>query len=168
MFRKNKIHIVLAMLIIGCLFLESEQRLAYSLDDAQLAPDFVLTDIYGNTLRLSDFKGKVVLIDFWATWCPFCRESIPMLKSLYEEYKDKGFVVVGIALEYDGGRTLRRFAKQKNIAYPLAVGKESLATEYSAYGVPTRFLINRQGEIVEKFIGFREKEVLESAIQELL
>lgn len=67
--------------------------------------------------------------------------------------KDKGLEIIGIALEYDGGKTLKRFAEEKKIAYPLAVGKESLAIEYSAYGVPARFLINRKGEIVEKFIG---------------
>ena len=168
MFRKNKIHIILAILIIGCLFIMPEQKIAYGLDDAKAAPDFVLTDIYGNPLRLSDFEGKVILLDFWATWCPFCRESIPILKSLYSEYKDKGLVIIGIALEYDQGQTLKQFAKEKSIFYPLAVGKNRLAREYFAYGVPTRILINRQGEIVESFIGFREKEVFESAIQSLL
>ncbi|OGX42937.1 MAG: hypothetical protein A3H41_03245 [Omnitrophica WOR_2 bacterium RIFCSPLOWO2_02_FULL_45_28] len=168
MFRKNKMHIMLALLTIGWLCIEPGQRLAYSKDRAQPAPDFVLTDIHGDTLRLSDFKGKVVLIDFWATWCPFCRSSIPILKSLYDEYKDKGLVIIGIALEYDQGQTLKRFAKEKQISYPLAVGTERLAAEYSAYGVPARFLINRQGEIVENFIGFREKGIFESAIKQLL
>lgn len=158
---RKKICFLLGFLILTCLF-------AYSAGLAQEAPDFTLSDISGNSLRLSDFKGKVVLIDFWATWCPFCRESIPILNSLYNDYKDKGLEIIGIALEYDGGRTLRRFAKEKNIAYPLAVGEERLATEYSAYGVPTRFLINRKGEIVEKFMGFQDKEILEAAIKELL
>jgi thiol-disulfide isomerase/thioredoxin len=134
----------------------------------QEAPEFSLSDIYGQPLRLSDFEGKVILLDFWATWCPFCRESIPILKSLYEEYKNKGLVIIGIALEYDQGQTLKRFAKEKKISYPLAVGKERLATEYSAYGVPTRILLNRTGKIVEKFVGFQDKEVLESAIQDFL
>ena len=168
MFKKKKMYIILTILIIGYLFIEPEQKSAYSLDDAKPAPDFVLTDIYSNTLRLSDFKGKVVLIDFWATWCSFCRKSIPVLKSLYGEYKDKGLVIIGIALEYDQGQTLKQFAKEKKISYPLAVGKERLATEYSVYGVPTRILLNRKGKIVEKFIGFQGKEILESAIQDLL
>jgi hypothetical protein len=70
--------------------------------------------------------------------------------------------------EYDRGQVLKQFAKEKKISYPLAVGNERLVTEYSAYGVPTRFIVNRKGEIVEKFIGFQDKEILEAAIKELL
>ena len=160
--------VILSLFTFSVFLINQDPVWAADAQPLKAAPNFVLSDIYGNPLRLSDFEGKVVLIDFWATWCPFCRESIPILSSLYSDYKDKGLVIIGIALEYDGGKTLKRFAKEKNIAYYLAVGKESLATEYSAYGVPARFLINRHGKIVEKFIGFQDKEVFESAIQKLL
>ena len=159
---------MILVLFVSDSFLTGRYKPTANAQSFQEAPDFTLSDIYGNSLRLSDFEGKVILIDFWATWCPFCRESIPLLSSLYSDYKDKGLEIIGIALEYDGGKTLKRFAKEKNIAYSLAIGKESLATEYSAYGVPTRFLINRRGEIVEKFIGYQDKEVFESAIKDLL
>lgn len=145
-----------------------EQALAGDAQPAKEAPDFVLSDINGKRISLSDFKGKVILIDFWATWCPFCRESIPILKSLYDEYKDKGLVVIGIALEYDKGQALKQIAKEKKISYPLAVGKERLAIEYSAHGVPTRFIVNRRGEIEKKFVGFQDRETLESALQKFL
>lgn len=160
--------IILSLVIVSAFSVELYQALAGDVQSPTVAPDFTLSDIHGNPLRLSDFKGRVILIDFWATWCPFCRASIPILNSLYNHYKDKGLEIIGIALEYDGGKTLKRFTKDKNIAYPLGVGKERLAIEYSAHGVPTRFLINRKGEIVEKFIGFQDKEVLEAAIKELL
>jgi cytochrome c biogenesis protein CcmG/thiol:disulfide interchange protein DsbE len=132
------------------------------------APDFVLYDMEGKSFKLSQLKGKVVLLDFWATWCPFCRKSIPILISLYNEYKDKGLEIVGVALEYDGGKVLKIFAEKEKINYTVLIGNEKVAREYSAYGVPTRFLINREGQIVERFVGFQNREVLESAIKELL
>lgn len=169
--RKTKfliVSLIFVLFIVGSLSINPGQTLAGGVHPAKEAPDFILSDINGKRIGLSDFKGKVILIDFWATWCPFCRESIPILKSLYSDYKDKGLEIVGIALEYDGGETLRRFAKEKSIAYHLAVGEERLATEYSAYGVPTRFLINREGKIVKKFIGYQDKEIFVAAIKQLL
>ncbi|MEE8330063.1 MAG: TlpA disulfide reductase family protein [Thermodesulfovibrionia bacterium] len=132
------------------------------------APHFTLSDIKGKSVSLSDFKGKVILIDFWATWCRFCRLSIPMFASLYDEYRDKGFEVIGIALEYDGGKKLKIFAKENRIPYTLLVGSEKLARKYLAFGVPTRFLINRKGEIVKRFIGVSDRDIFESAIKKLL
>lgn len=164
----------LTVFIIGslftgkCLLMNQDQARAESIQLSKNAPDFTFRDIKGMPFRLSDLKGKVVLLDFWATWCPFCRESIPVLKSLYDEHKDKGLEVVGIALEYDGGKALKRFAKEKKINYTILIGSEELAKEYSAYGVPTRFIINREGKIVEKFIGFQDKDTFESLIQKLL
>lgn len=164
----------LTVFVIGSLFIDKgllinqDQALAESIQPYKNAPNFTLRDIKGMPFRLSDLKGKVVLLDFWATWCPFCRESIPILKSLYDEYKDKGFEVVGIALEYDGGKALKRFSEGKKINYTILIGSEELVKEYSAYGVPTRFIINREGKIVEKFIGFQDKETFELLIKELL
>lgn len=142
-----------------------ETQPAKETPSVKIAPDFSLPDIEGNTFRLSDLKGKIVLIDFWATWCPFCRASIPILKELYNDYKDKGLEIVGIALEYDGGVALKRLVREENISYYVLLGNEKLAKEYSAFGVPTRFLINQKGEIAERFIGFQEKEILEEAVK---
>ena len=144
------------------------QTLAGDVQPAKDAPDFTLSDIDGKRISLSDFKGKVILIDFWATWCPFCRASLPILTSLYSDYKDKEFEIIGIALEYDGGKRLRRFVEEKKIPYTILIGNEELAKEYSAYGVPTRFLINREGKIVKKFVGYEDKEIFESAIKQIL
>lgn len=160
--------VILILFAIHSLSIKQKQVETESVEFVGEAPDFTLSDIDGKRISLSDFKGKVILIDFWATWCPFCRESIPILKSLYSDYKDKGFEVVGIALEYDGGKGLRRFAEEKNIPYTLLIGNEKLATEYSAYGVPTRFLINREGKIVKKFIGYQDKEIFVAAIKQFL
>lgn len=163
--------IFLLFVIVGLFINQVRQKETPSIKESALvkeAPDFSLPDIYGNAFRLSALQGKVILIDFWATWCPFCRESIPVLKSLYDDYKDKGFEVVGIALEYDNGRALRIFSEEKKINYTLLIGNEELAKDYSAYGVPTRFLINREGKIVKEFVGFQDKETFAAAIQELL
>lgn len=162
------IFLIFVLSAIVSLSLNHRKALAVDVQMVKNAPDFTLNDLNGNPFSLSDLKGKIVLLDFWATWCPFCRESIPILQSLYNDYKDKGFEVVGIALEYDGGRVLRRFAEEENIPYTLLIGNEKLATKYSAYGVPTRFLINREGKIVKKFIGYQDKEIFVAAIKQFL
>ncbi|MCQ9205729.1 MAG: TlpA family protein disulfide reductase [Omnitrophica bacterium] len=160
--------IVLILLSIAGLSINQGQGWAQNILSIKEAPDFALSDVQGKTFHLSDFKGKVILLDFWATWCLFCRMSIPSFVSLYKEYNDKGLEIIGVALEYDGGKILAKFIKEKNIPYTVLIGSEKLAVEYSAYGVPTRFLINREGKIVRKFIGYRDKEIFAEAIERLL
>lgn len=114
MFRKKYIiFLFFSLLVSGYFFIGLKEAKAADNDVAKPAPDFALLDIYGNPIRLSDFKGKVVLIDFWATWCPYCRQSIPILLSLYKDYKKQGFEIIGVALEYDGGRILKNWLRRR-------------------------------------------------------
>lgn len=116
--------------------------------------DFTLPDLDGNDVRLSSLKGNVVLVDFWATWCPPCKVEIPHLITLYETYKEKGLIVLGVGL--DDEQKLKDFAEEHHITYPILIGTKDLAQKYRITGIPTTYLIDKKGKIGFKQIGFRE------------
>jgi len=136
----------------------------------QPAPDFNLKTLDGKSLQLSALKGKVVLLDFWATWCPPCREEIPHFKELYDQYRGKGLEIIGVALDDGGEKDVAPFARKNQINYPLSVtGAQELGQRYGGIrGIPTTFLIDKQGRIAKKYIGGQSKEVFETEIQALL
>lgn len=126
----------------------------------QKAPDFSLKDLTGRTVKLSDYKGKVVLINFWATWCPPCKVEIPDLVKVYDTYKKKGFVILAISLDDDPGKVVPPFVvdfkkdKKVSINYPMLVGDEAVNDAFGGIrGIPTTFLIDRKGVIRKKYIG---------------
>jgi len=133
------------------------------------APEFLLKDVSGAEMKLSDFKGKVVIIDFWATWCPPCKEEIPHFISLYHEYRDKGLEVIGISMDRNPRKVLPGFIKDNGINYSILLGNENV---YDLYGgiaaIPTTFIIDKEGNIRKKYIGYNEKEVFEKDVKELL
>ena len=133
-----------------------------------LAPDFALPDLDGNTVRLSDFKGKVIILDFWATWCPPCVKEIPHFVELYEKYRENGFQMIGIALSSGSAEDVKKFATKHGINYPILMGNREIAKKYgNIRSIPTTFLIDRQGRIATKYIGYRAKEVFEKGLKSL-
>ena len=119
-----------------------------------LAPDFSLKSIDGQEITLSQLKGKVILLDFWATWCGPCRESIPHLIQLYKNYREKGFEVVGMSIDKGDGEAVRRFVKSMDIPYPVVIAPEDVVRRYQVTGIPASFLIDKQGKVREKMVGF--------------
>lgn len=127
-----------------------------------IAPDFTIRDLYGRDVSLSDFEGRVVLVYFWASWCPPCRRSIPELVSLQERYGDDGFTIIGISvdkLEELDDATLKSFVEQNRISYPILrdEGVLRVVNEYfrgERLGIPAMFIVDRNGFIVERYIGF--------------
>jgi peroxiredoxin len=133
------------------------------------APDFTLTDLSGQPVTLSEHRGKVVLLDFWATWCPPCRKEIPHFVELYDQYRDQGLEIIGISLDQAGVETVQKFAEEYQINYPVVMGHAEVAGSYGGIrGIPTTFAISREGKIVETYVGYRDREVFESIIKSLL
>ncbi len=144
--------------IIVSLMVFAEARAAKG-EIGETAPSWSLPGLDGKTVNLSDFKGKVVILDFWATWCPPCREEIPSFIQIQKDLSEKGVVVVGIALDEEGASAVKPFAKKKGINYPLVIGAKSTTEAYGGIeGIPTTFIINRDGKIVGKHIGLTTKE----------
>jgi thiol-disulfide isomerase/thioredoxin len=136
---------------------------------AKAAPDFTLTNLSDKPVRLSDFKGKIVLLDFWATWCVPCREEIPAFIQLQKQYAGKGFTVLGIALDDEGAAVVKPFAQKLGVNYPLVIGNTRVAAAYGGIqAVPTAFLIGRDGRILKTFLGARGQSEWEQIIQSAL
>ncbi|MEW5975166.1 MAG: TlpA disulfide reductase family protein [Acidobacteriota bacterium] len=132
-------------------------------------PQFTLNNLDGKSVSMKDFGNKVVLIDFWATWCGPCREEIPDLNNLYSEYKSKGFEVIGISMDTEGTDVVKDFVREFRVDYSIVMGDETVAQEFGGIlGLPTKFIVDRNGKIVKRLIGLRPPEEIEQAIKELI
>ena len=133
------------------------------------APGFALTDSKGATVKLSDYKGKVVLLDFWATWCGGCKVEIPWFMEFENKYKDGGLAVIGVSMDEDGWKAVKPFIEQKKLNYPVVIGTEDLAKKYGGVdALPVTFLIDREGKIASTHTGLVDKAAVEHEIQKLL
>ncbi|MEO0097981.1 MAG: TlpA disulfide reductase family protein [candidate division WOR-3 bacterium] len=130
--------------------------------------DFTLPTLAGENITLSKLKGKVVLLDFWATWCPPCRRAIPELVKIYEEYKDRNFLVLGIGL--DEKTDLLKVQEELNITYPILIGNDKVAKQYEIEAIPTLILLDKRGKTQLRKVGFGEEEMVEikNKIEELI
>jgi thiol-disulfide isomerase/thioredoxin len=155
---------------IGIICLETAPALAQEASPARTAaPDWELADLNGKPIKLSDFRGHVVILDFWATWCAACRMEIPHFVDLQKQYGNKGLAVIGVSLDEQGPEVVKKFVKQFSVNYPIAIGSEKVAEAYGGIeGIPTTLVIDRQGRIVNRHIGYDVKTVFEKEIQPLL
>ena len=118
------------------------------------APDFTLKTIDGQEITLSKLEGKVILLDFWATWCGPCREAMPHLALLYKTYHQSGFEVIGMSTDKGDTDAVRRFVKSMDIPYPVIMTPNDVERRYGITGLPTSILIDKEGKIRQKFVGF--------------
>ncbi len=137
--------------------------------DQQAAPDFMLKDVNGKDVRLSDFRGKIVILNFWATWCGPCRKEMPDFIELQNQYAKDGLQFVGIALDQEGAAKVKPFVEKNKIGYPILIGNNDIADKYGGMNaIPVTFLIDRKGMIRGHYIGMRQKSDLESMALALL
>lgn len=120
-------------------------------------------------VKLSELKGKVVLINFWATWCPPCKIEIPGFVELYDKYNENGFEIIGVSVDTSGSDSVKSFVKSEKINYPVVMADKELAEKFDEIvAIPTSFLINQKGEIVKKYSGLYMKSTFENDIKKLL
>ena len=132
------------------------------------APEVTLTDLNGQKLDLASYKGNVVLVDFWATWCDPCRAEIPHFIELQNKYRSRGFRVVGISMD-DGSDAVRDFYAQFHMNYPVAMGNAKVAERFGGVlGLPVSFLIGRDGRIYARHVGETDAPIFENEIKQLL
>ena len=123
------------------------------LKERQAAPDFTLPDPRGKKVSLKDFRGKVVFLNFWATWCEFCKDEMPTMDRLYREFKDKGFEIVAVNVK-DKRPDALAFVKQMKLTYPIVMDPEGeVGLLYGAFGMPTTYLIDRKGMVLARLWG---------------
>jgi peroxiredoxin len=138
------------------------------LSGRSVAPDFNLEDASGKDVKLSDLKGKVVLVNFWATWCEGCQVEIPWFVEFQKEYASRGLVVVGISMDDDGWKSIKPWIKEKKVNYPIVIGNEGLGKQYGLEGMPLTALVDREGRIADVHRGIVEKADARQKIRDLL
>lgn len=165
---------LLLPLNVGCVEQEAnEQEVAKKVvleeKEFEAAPDFTLGTIDGEELALSEFKGKVIILNFFATWCPPCRRKIPGFIELYNRYRDQGLEIIGVSVDRDKG-ALISFVRNQKINYSIVLaGKSKITEDYGGIrGIPTTFIIDQELKIRSKHIGYRPMGVFEEEIKGLL
>ncbi|MDE1975847.1 MAG: TlpA family protein disulfide reductase [Elusimicrobia bacterium] len=132
------------------------------------APAFELADTAGQTVSLSQFKGRPVLVNFWATWCPACREEIPALESVYQRYRGAGFTILGVSVDEGGKTAVLPFLAGSPITYPVLLCDPETADAYHVYELPDSFLIGPDGKIARHYVGPIDPTDLENDILKLM
>jgi peroxiredoxin len=141
------------------------------LKDRMVAPDFALKDVDGRTVRLSEYRGKVVLLNFWATWCGPCTIEIPWLMEFEQKNKERGFAVLGVSMDEGGWNVIKPFVAEMRVNYRVLKGDDMIAEQYGGVeSLPTSFLIDRQGRIASAHLGLvsNSRSIYQNEIQELL
>ena len=138
-------------------------------EERKAAPEFSLKDADGRTVKLSDYAGKVVLLDLCATWCGPCKIEVPWLVEFERKYKDRGFAVIGVSMDEDGWESVKPFASRMGMNYRTVLGDDSVAQSYGGVeALPTTFLIDQSGRIASVHVGLANKTEIENGIEHLL
>ncbi len=151
--------LLLSVIVVSSCTLESGNEdsggeVFIALDKGEMAKDFTLPDLDGEKVTLSDLRGKVVLLNFWATWCPPCRKEMPSMESLHRKYGEKDLVILAVAIDRKGAKVAKPFVEENGLTFPVLIDRRGRVSDlYGVYAVPTTFVIDRNGTIVDKVQG---------------
>jgi cytochrome c biogenesis protein CcmG/thiol:disulfide interchange protein DsbE len=132
------------------------------------APVFSLQDSSGKTVNLKDYRGQVVLLDFWATWCHGCKLEIPWFAGFSHKYARKGLTVVGVSLDSDGWKVVAPFIKTAQVPYQIVLGNDATAAQYGIQNMPDTFLIDREGRVAAVYNGVVDKQNVDDNLRAML
>ena len=160
--------LILPLAVAGLLL--STQPAAAILQKGDKAPAIKLVTTSGQPVTLANYKGYVLVMDFFATWCIPCKESIPHMNALNRKYGKQGLQILGVSVDEGGEREVKSFIAERKISYPVVVAPEDLQTEYGLRSIPTIYVINKKGIVAEKYQGFSEQtgRAMEETIKRLL
>jgi cytochrome c biogenesis protein CcmG/thiol:disulfide interchange protein DsbE len=146
--------LLVAVPLILLLLKEKDTKFVTPLQLGQPAPDFTFPDLDGKEISLSEFRGKVVLVNIWATWCPPCRDEMPSMQKLYEKFKGRDFEILAVSIDADGREAVAPFIQQMNLTFPALLDpNEKIRSLYAITGVPESFIIDKNGILVDRVIG---------------
>jgi peroxiredoxin len=161
--RKNtQLLLTILFVFIACVFLivflrkerDSTLKTAEPIQPGLEMPNFTFPDINGREVSLSDHRGKVVLVNVWATWCPPCRQEMPSMQSLYEKFKGENFEILAVSIDSEGREAVAPFMRKMYLTFPALLDRgETMRSLYGITGVPESFIVDKQGILVEKIIG---------------
>lgn len=132
------------------------------------APDFALKDSAGKQFTLRDYRGKILLLDFWATWCHGCKQEMPWFADLDKKYRESGLQVVGVSMDDDGWKVVTPFVKSAAVPYQIVLGDDEVSKSYHIEGMPDTFLIDGNGRIAAVYNGMVDREDVEKNVRSLL
>ena len=163
--------LVLLLGLVGILMAADQPRVRAILQPAnerRPAPEFALKDTSDNTVSLKDYRGKVILLDFWATWCHGCKEEMPWFSEFERQYTAKGFTVVGVSMDDDGWKVVTPFIQKAEVPYRIVLGDDATAKKYKIQNMPDAFLIDREGRIAATYVGLVDRDNVEANVQAML
>ena len=174
--KRDPVILIVVALVISIMLVFGIQKARHSSGpqgagklQGQPAPDFSLASLDGKTLKLSDYRGKAVLLNFWATWCEPCKIEMPWFADLQKKYEAQGLQVLGVAMDDATPKEIAEFARKLGVNYPILVGKEEVGTQYGGVQyLPSTFYISRDGKIIDRVFGLVSRSEIESNIQKAL
>ena len=173
--KRDPVILIVVAIVISVMLVFGIQRVHHSKVvppgklQGQAAPDFTLMTPDGRTMKLSDFHGKAVLLNFWATWCEPCKVEMPWFVDLQKKYGPQGFQVVGVAMDDASPNAIASFAQKMGVNYPILVGKEEVGALYGGLDyLPSTFYINRDGKVIDHVFGLVSRSEIEANIEKAL
>jgi peroxiredoxin len=173
--KRDPIILIVVAMVISIMLVFGIQRVHHSGAvpagklQGKAAPDFSLPTTTGQTMKLSDFQGKAVLLNFWATWCEPCKVEMPWFVDLQKKYGPQGLQVVGVAMDDSSPKDIGAFAQKMGVNYPILIGKEEVGAQYGGLEyLPSTFYINRNGKIIEHAFGLVSRSEIEANIEKAL